>query len=171
MAFSSLVALNVQGSASSALDLETVSRALSKSYSVSLGSGTGAGQADKYFSDTRTLSASATEDLDLNGTALQDGFGANVGLARVKAIIISAAAANTNNVVVSRPASNGLATVFSAASDAISIRPGGFFALAAGLADATGYVVTAATGDLLTITNSGSGTSVTYDVVIIGASA
>jgi hypothetical protein len=37
--------------------------------------------------------------------------------------------------------------------------------------DATGYPVTAATGDLVTLTNSAAGTSVTYDVIIIGSSA
>ena len=37
--------------------------------------------------------------------------------------------------------------------------------------DATGIAVTASTGDLITVTNSSSGTAVTYDVVIIGASA
>jgi hypothetical protein len=171
MSFSSLVALNVQGAASSALDLETVSRALSKTYSVSLASGTGAGQADKYFSDTRTLAASTTEDLDLNGTGLQDAFGANLALARVKAIIVSAWAANTNNVVVGGAASNGFVTPFGGATHTVTVRPGGFIALSAGLADATGYLVTAATGDLLRIGNSGAGTSVTYDIVVIGASA
>jgi len=59
--------------------------------------------------------------------------------------------------------------LFLAASDGISVRPGGLFCWAA--PDATAVAVTAGTGDLLAIANSGAGTSVTYDVVIIGSSA
>jgi len=40
----------------------------------------------------------------------------------------------------------------------------------AGAADATTYAVTAGTGDLLKVANSAGGTSVTYDIVIIGSS-
>jgi len=51
------------------------------------------------------------------------------------------------------------------------LRPGQMFATAVGAADATGIAVTAATGDLLTITNSAGSTTVSYDIVIIGCSA
>jgi hypothetical protein len=37
--------------------------------------------------------------------------------------------------------------------------------------DSTSVAVTAGTGDLLTVTNSAGSTSVTYDIIIIGASA
>lgn len=132
--------------------------------------GTAVGQANLIFADTRTLAASATEDLDLAGV-LTDPLGTTLTFARVKGLYVAAAAANTNTVVMSRPAANGLASLFSAASDAIILRPGAWMALAVGDADATGYAVTAGTADLLTFTNGGAGTSVTYDVVIIGASA
>ena len=52
-----------------------------------------------------------------------------------------------------------------------TIRPGGSLALIAGSGDATGYVVTAATADILRFTNGGAGSSVTYDVIIFGCSA
>jgi hypothetical protein len=71
-------------------------------------------------------------------------------------------------VRVNRPASNGV-PLFLAASDGIDVPPGGVFLWAC---PADGKVtVTASTGDLLNIDNSGAGTSVTYDVVIIGCSA
>ena len=54
-------------------------------------------------------------------------------------------------------------------TDKISVRPGGAFILIA--PDATGYAVTAATGDLLKIANSAGTTSVTYDIIIIGATS
>ena len=69
---------------------------------------------------------------------------------------------------VTRPASNGV-PLFLAASDGLDVKPGGCFLWLA--PDATGVAVTAGTGDLINIANSSSGTSVTYDVVIIGASA
>jgi len=53
----------------------------------------------------------------------------------------------------------------------VTLRPGAFFCMAAGAADATGYVCAAGATDLLKIANSGAGTAVVYDIVIIGASA
>lgn len=151
----------------SALDLATASVPLTLTNRIRLSDGTGADQADRIFHDTRTLSASATEDLDLAGV-LADALGTTLTFARVKAVIVSAAEANTNNVQVTRPASNGV-PLFLAASDGIAVRPGGVFAWIA--PDATAVAVTAGTGDLLTFTNSAGSTSVTYSVVIVGASA
>lgn len=170
MTLSSLVSVNVQGAQSTALDLGNAAFTLQKTYSTSYANGTAAGQADKLFSDTRTLVASANEDLDLNGV-LADALGVTLSLARVRAIMIAAAAGNTNNVVVGGAASNGFVSPFGGATHQVNVRPGGFLVLATGLADATGYVVTAATGDLLRITNGGAGTPVTYDIVVLGASA
>lgn len=149
------------------LDLASGLVPLDKRARIELTSGTGSGQADLIFHDQRTLAASATEDLDLAGS-LADAYGTTLTFARIKALLVIAAAANTNNVNVTRPASNGV-PLFLAAGDGIPVRPGGAFAWFA--PDATAVAVTAGTGDLVTFTNSSSGTSVTYDVVIIGASA
>lgn len=131
--------------------------------------GAGIGAVNVLFADTRTLGASAAEDLDVaTGGGLVDVTGAAVAMARVKVILIKASASNTNDVVLSRAAANGV-PIFAAASDAISIRPGGCFLLMA--VDATGYVVTAATADLIHLANSAGTTGVTYDIVILGASS
>lgn len=128
--------------------------------------GTTAGKADRLFTDTRTLGASATENLDL-AAALTDAYGASLTFVTIKAVIIVAAAGNTNNVEITRPATNGVA-LFMAASDGIALKPGyGFAWMGSGI----GVTVTAGTGDLITVTNSGAGTSVTYTVCIIGTSA
>ncbi|WP_416975657.1 hypothetical protein [Streptomyces sp. 4F14] len=164
-----MLAVSAFAELTSALDLGTGRAAQSLSRSMSLTNGTGVGKADRLFSDRRTLAASATEDLDLAGVLL-DAFGAAVTFARVKGIIVAAAAGNTNNVVVGNAASNAWATLLGATST-VTLRPGAFVAVGTGVADATGYAVTAGTGDLLKIANSGAGTSVTYDVHIIGASA
>lgn len=170
MTLSSKVALRVTSNLSSALDLVTAQANLSKSYSAELDTGTAAGQADKVFSDTRTLAASATENLDLAGS-LVDAFGATITFAKIKAIVVKAADANTNNVVVGGDVTNTFFGIFADETDALSLRPGACFALFCGEADAAGYPVVAATGDLLKITNSAGGTSVTYDIIIIGTSA
>lgn len=148
------------------LDLAIGRLPLDLDISIPLGSGTGANQASILWSDQRTLAASATEDLDLAGVLL-DAFGSTVTFARVKAIIVRAAAANSNVVVVGGAASNGLVGWVADPTDKINVRPGGAFALFA--PDATAYPVTAGTGDLLRIGNGGAGTSVTYDIVLIGA--
>ena len=135
---------------------------------VSFSNGTGANQANQMFADQRTLSASATEDLDLAGV-LVNNIGTTVTFARVKAIIVKASSSNTNNVLVGGASATQFINWVGDPTDKISVRPGGAFILIA--PDATGYAVTAATGDLLKIANSAGTTSVTYDIIIIGATS
>lgn len=167
MALATDLSVRLAATLTNPLDLSTPADALVKAITLALTSGTGASQANMMWHDQRTLSASATEDLDLAGS-LTNGFGATQTFARVKLILVSAAAANTNSVHVIRPAANGV-PLFLAAGDGLAVRPGGLFLLAA--TDSTSVAVTAGTGDLLTFTNSAGSTSVTYDVIIIGASA
>lgn len=132
----------------------------------SLSSGTASGSADKMYVATRTLSASGTEDLDLAGS-LTDNLGTSLTIVKLKVLRVTAASTNTNNVQITRPASNGV-PLFLAAGDGIPVLPGGMFQW---VAPGAGVTVTASTGDLITVTNSSSGTSVTYTVTIIGTSA
>ncbi len=169
MALKSTIKLAVNARLSTVADFGTNEAPASLAAAVTLATGTGAGQADELFADTRTLAASATEDLDLAG-ALVDGLGGTAIFARIKAVVIRAAAGNTNLVQVTRPASNGV-PLFMAAGDGVALRPGEVFAMFAGAEDAIGKVITAGTGDLLTVTNSAGTTGVTYDIVIIGCSA
>ena len=154
----------------STLDLGTAAAQLAKPYVVDFANGTAAGQADRIFHDTRTLAASATEDLDLAGV-LTDAFGAALTFVRIKALLVSAAAGNTNNVIVGGAASNGFISWVGGAAHSLTIRPGATLALIAGAADAIGYTVTAGTADLLKVANSAGSTSVSYDIVILGCSA
>jgi hypothetical protein len=152
---------------SAAADLSVPSDVLSYTKRFSLASGTGANQADRIFHDQRTLAASATEDLNLAGS-LVDKFGATITFARIKEIKVYALRTNTNNVNVTRPAANGV-PIFLAAGDGMPVLPGGLLHWIA--PNAAAIAVTAGTGDLLTFTNSAGSTEVTYDVIIIGASA
>jgi hypothetical protein len=167
MALSTRLSLDLAATLTSALDLATASVPLAYRRDYVWASGTGASQADKQWNDQRTIAASSTDSLDLAGS-LTDPFGATLTFARIKGVLVYAATANTNNVNVTRPASNG-APLFLAAGDGIPVRPGGLFLWMA--PDSTGVAVTGGTGDLLDIVNSGAGTSVTYDIVVIGASA
>jgi hypothetical protein len=124
-------------------------------------------QADKVWHDRRTIAASATDSLDLAGI-LVDPLSDLLTLARLKMLLVVADGANVNNVNVTRPATNGV-PLFLAAGDGIPVRPNGALLWVA--PDAAGVVVTPATGDLIDMVNSGAGSSVIYDVVIIGASA
>jgi len=167
MALTATITTTIQATATATADLSTPSDPLSYTSRYDLTSGVGANQADLMFHDRRTLAASATEDLDLAGS-LTDKFGATLTFARIKEVWILASSGNTNNVNVTRPASNGV-PLFLAAGDGVPVMPGGAFHWIS--PNAVGIAVTAGTGDLLTITNSAGTTGVTYDVVIIGASA
>lgn len=159
----------VRGTYAGSNDLSAVHadfNALSKT-EITLTPGTSSGNADLIFMDTRTLSASSTENLDLAG-GLVDPLGATLTFVTIKAIYVKASSANTNNVVVGGAGSNTLLGIFSDATDKILVKPGGVFMW---VAPATGATVTTLTGDILLVANSSSGTSVTYDIVIIGTSA
>lgn len=118
-------------------------------------------KADLMYQATRTLAASGTEDLDLAGS-LTNAFGATITAAELVLLYVKAHSGNTNNVNVTRSASNGV-PLFLAAGDGRAILPGEWHLIVS----EHGIPVTASTGDLVTITNSSSGTSVTYDVLAI----
>lgn len=151
---------------SAALDLQTQSAPAALKRTYNWRDGASANQANRIWTDRRTLSASATENLDL-AASLTDAFGSAITFARVRALIVAAAEGNTNNVLVGGDVTNTFLTWVVAEDDAVVVRPGGLFALIA--PDTTGYVVTATTGDLLKITNSAGSTGVTYDIAIIGS--
>lgn len=133
----------------------------------SLGSGTAAGEADLVFAARFTIAASGSQDLDLAG-ALSDAFGGTLTFVKVKALYVYAATTNTNNAVVQPGASNPFTGPFGGTTPTLTVPPDGELFLSAPKA---GWPVTPATGDILTIANSGAGTSVVVDVVVLGTSA
>ncbi|MFE1350148.1 hypothetical protein [Streptomyces sp. NPDC058757] len=169
MPLNASLAIGTSGTLTSPLDLTTASAPVTVRAATTWQNGTGAGRADRMFSDRRQLAASATEDLDLAGVLL-DAFGAAITWARIKGLYIRAADTNVNNVVVGAATSNAWSTLLGA-TGTITLRPGAAIGVATGAADATAYAVTAGTGDILKVANSGAGTAVSYDIVIIGASA
>lgn len=164
-ALSASLAVSLVAAFSQSVDVGTLTHDAKFSPNYVFTNGTGANQASILFSDTRTLAASATENLDLAGVLI-DAFGNTITFDKIKAIIVTAAAANTNNVLFGGAASAQAAPWFGDVTDVNVIRPGGLLCMVA--PDATGFDVTATTADLLKIANSSSGTSVTYTIVIIG---
>jgi hypothetical protein len=168
MALTTNIAMGASALLTGSSDLGPSRATQSLHYGRDWASGVLASQADVVWGDTRTLAASATEDLDLAGV-LVGALGATVTFARVKFIMVTADAANTNNVVVGGAATNTWVGPFGAATHTLAVQPGGFYAEAA--PGATAWPVTATTADLLKVANSAGGTAVTYSIILIGASA
>lgn len=180
MGLTSKLAISAIAEYTKAFDFTTGKVPVNKIYQAVLNSGIAVGQADIIFHDQRTLTASSSEDLDLVGTMLQDAFGANLALVKVKGLIIAAKGVtdangvvitpNVNNVVVGAAASNAWAALLNS-TGTVTLRPGTTFSVIAGDTDSTAYAVTAGTGDLLKVANSAGGSSVTYDIIVVGTSA
>lgn len=158
------VVLKLIGEMTQASDLSSASDVLTRDYTLKFANGVGASQANMWWHDQRTLTASAAESLDFGGGATSV-FGTTITLTSLKGVLVFAAAANVNDVQVTRPAANGIPWLM-AAGDGIALKPGAWVAWFD--PSANGPTVTAATADLITFTNSAGSTSVTYDVFILG---
>ena len=159
--------LQINADFATALDLNTATAPLSYKAQTDLSSGVAANQADVIWADQRTLSASATESLDLKGGGLVDAFGTAINPVKLRGIIITAASTNTNNVVVGNDTNH--VPFLSAVTSTVTIQPNGTFVLTAPAL--AGIAVTAGTGDIIKVTNGGAGTSVTYNIILLGTSS
>jgi hypothetical protein len=125
--------------------------------------GTGAAQCNKYYRSYRTLTAGSADNLDLAGSLL-DPFGNTLTFTGIKyiAIALISASANGTNKLVLGNATNPFVGPFSSAGT-IDI----FDSLELYHPGASGWAVTAGTGDILKINNPGAA-SVTYCILIAG---
>lgn len=146
--------------------LSTITDDLDQNFTQLFASGTGSQQASNLYHAERTLTASASENLDLSGT-LTNGFGVTLNFTEIKALLIKASSTNTNDVFVGG-GSTSIDTIFSATSGRLRVKPGGVLLLIAPGITTNGYGVTASGGDLLTVANSAGGSSVTYSIIVLG---
>lgn len=167
MSLASRIVAQIDATQTGALDLGSASAKIAAGIALQLASGVGANQADLVFSDERTISASSSENLDLAGV-LVDGLGATLTFAKIKALLVVADAANTNDVVIGNAASNGFVGPFGAATHTLAVKPGGVALVAC---PGTGWSVTPSTGDILKVANSGGTTSVKYRIIVVGTSS
>lgn len=158
------IAASITASIAKSTDFQNVSQNFSKAIAEALAAGTGSGEADLLWADSRALIADATEDLDLAGV-LTDIFGDTVTFADVKAILIYNASTTASVISIMGAAANGFVGPFGAASQKINIPAGGFVMFGH---PGAGWTVTAGTGDLITITEESTLAAV-YEIAIIGA--
>lgn len=128
--------------------------------SITFSNGSGANQATILYQGKLSLS-SGTLNVDLNGV-LTDSYGSTVSLVRVKAIYIQNNS-TANNMTFGAAASNAWATMLNS-TGTITLQPSAWFVAAT--PDATGWGVTAATGDILKA--AGTGTD-QFTIVLIGS--
>jgi hypothetical protein len=161
--------LLMEGEVTSRVGRTNVTGNVAEQIGMTFASGTSAGQADKWVSAERTLTTGQTEDLDLSGT-LTDIFGATVTLAEIVGFALYSLPANTTNLTVGAASSNQWTGALNA-TGTVTLRPGQWMAFGCSLStDATGFPVTAGTGDLLKVLNA-AGASATYRVYALGRSA
>lgn len=147
--------------------------------SLTLANGAGAGAANQiYCSIGRTLAGGANEVLNL--TTIVNPYGTACAFAKIKAMLFflqpSGASTAATSILIgghaTQPFINWVVTADAITTSQPQIRirnspTGGMFVLTG--CDATGYAVTATTGDKLTITNEDGVNTATYTVVLIGA--
>lgn len=169
MTLDTTLQLRLTGKLSASLDVGSRLATVLADWGMTLADGAGASAANLIYQDTGTIIASGTNTLDLAGGSLLDPANTALTFARIKGLFVRARSTNNaaNNVVVTRPAANGV-PLFAAAGDALALRPGEIFAWMS--PSATGVAVTAGSADLIDLVNSAGTNSVTYDVVILGAS-
>jgi hypothetical protein len=142
----------------------------SYAYSKSLSDGAAVDNVNRLYVAQGELAASATLALDLAGS-LTDIFGATITFARVKVFFLQLTTATAGTKVTvggnTNAAMAGSDGFFAAANDKVRVKRDG--ALMVVDPTATGYPVTAATGDILDIINEDSGAAVTYKLAIAGA--
>ncbi len=162
--FNGSVYVQILGAMVKALDIGTASLDINYAKRHKIVNGNLDAQANMIWSDTRTIAPSTIEDLDLYG-GLTNAFGDTINFTAVKGIFIFANADNVNNLLVGGDA-NALVNYVGNNSDVLVIKPGGLFCVY----DPTsgGYGVTNTTGDILQVANSSSGSSVVYDIIIVG---
>jgi len=129
-----------------------------------LTNGTGDQMANGCFHERRTLT-DAAHAYDLAG-GLTNYRGVALTMARIKFVAVQVLSTASNALLTIGGGSNPFISWLAATGDGIKLGPKGLFLLHR--PDATGYVVTAGTGDVLTVTATNE---VVYDIVIIGADA
>ncbi len=166
MSLGAAIALALNIGESNDGDLQKAVNTINYKKNTDIANGTGSGQANKAWSDQRSIAASGTDSLDLAGT-LVDAFGQTITFTSIKAIIIVASGDNQDNIEIGGNA-NAFASFFGDPADTLILKPGGMIALTA---PGAGYAVTATTGDILDLVNADSSNASVYDVILVGVAS
>lgn len=161
------IALKVKANLKETVGLSSAEAPVVLQRTLNLTNGVGADQADTVWTDSRTLAASASEDLDLAAGGLTDAFGTAFAPAKIRLLVVSASGSNTNDVVLFGDANS--VPFLDTAATTTSVPPGGFAIFA--YPNLAGIAVTADTGDIIQVANGGAGTEVDYDILIAGTTS
>lgn len=127
---------------------------VNKSYELGFDNGNGAGQFTSCYATTRTLGGTS-EDVDLSGV-LTDAFGTTIAATEVKAWGI-----RNNGTHALMVGGTGGSNWVACLDGAVTLPAGAVMAFAT--PDATGWTVTAGTGDLLHVVGTAADT---YDIIV-----
>lgn len=162
--------ISINFSASEALDLQTARADLNPtsgmSYSYTFGDG--ASQANNLWSDQRTLSDGASEELDLNDGSLVNGIGDAISFDAIKAMYIKNHSTDAI-LVVGAALTDEWTTWLGGPGDKVLVQPGGRLFVEA--PDATGYALASSNAHLKLAHNGDGSLDLTYDIILIGVSS
>lgn len=160
MTYKGSIAVDVRSLITGTPDLGESKHSISEQIAIAFADGVGANQAKNHFADSFSIVGAGTQTYDLAGS-LTNGIGTVVFTA-IKAIVIK----NTGTAAITY---GGGSTPFLGflgdATDEIVVPAGGCVVLVD--PTAAGQAVTAATGDLITLT----GTDVAGQIIVIGETA
>jgi hypothetical protein len=138
----------------------------SVSYSKTLSDGANAGQANRMYMATGTIAGAGTLSIDL-AASLANVFGSTITFARVKGFYFNLTSDTTStSVTLGGAGSNPAILWFGNVNDTESVRNDGVSVH--WCTDATAWAVTAATADILLITNADATNTATYKLFIVG---
>lgn len=151
------------------IDSQTFSESVnadSLAKTVRLLTGSGVDQANLLAMPVQyTIAASGTQNVDLAG-ALEDFANQVCTFTAIKVLHVAMATNNTASSILVGNGTNPFINWITPSTGAIRVRKGGFFDLVT--PDVTGYPVTAATGDILKITNEDTVNTAIVNVIIGG---
>jgi hypothetical protein len=129
----------------------------------SLTDGRDSGNANLVYYDSKQLAIGASQDYDLVGT-LVSAFGDTINFDRVKCIVVNNTGTSGTHGDI-RVIGQTFSTWCKAATDYVTVKPGGSFMLFA--PDATGFDISAG-ADTLRITNTSGTYPATYKIGVAG---
>lgn len=158
--FKGISTVTISGALTKALDHTTPTDRIGvKVPPTTWATGTGSGQANQWFSDQRTVTASL-ENLDLYG-GLTNAFGETINLVTIKQILIYNRSTTSGEILTI--SGSALTNLLGGTSPTVKIGPSGVWTQSSPI---DGYAITNSSGDVLTV-NPGANT-ITYDLFILG---
>jgi hypothetical protein len=161
MTLSTNIICKIQATENLTGDLDSTLVAFKDRDPVGMPSGIATGQADKQWSDTRTVGTGG-ETLDV--TALTDSLGRTVNFVKLKVVHIRPSSLNTSNIIVGNAASAQVVLNYNTATWTVTLEAGGIYFRAR---PGSGWPTAGA--NLLKVVGGAAGQI--YDIELIGTSA